>query len=145
MTFCAADEAGNVVGRCENWGAHLLPTPDLLSELGEDPSCAVSVSVDLSIWEQRAGKPGAALMALSQQVTRLARGTYRVGEVVVALPHEARGSATGDADSSLYRPLAYVFARLERGAGSTVSFVCDRQVAVRAPGCTAARSTASCG
>ena len=45
MTFCAQTEAGESVGRCEDWGAHVYSSDLLLAELEavEGSICAIEV------------------------------------------------------------------------------------------------------
>lgn len=85
MTFCTPSEAGQSVGRCEDWGAHVYPTNLLLKELESREETVACVEVDMNIWDVRSCRRGASLSALIDQVQRLPRRSIRVGEVVVAL------------------------------------------------------------
>ena len=146
MTFCPAEEAGESVGRCEDWacrpahrtcgraacsasrlllthvwralaqGAHVYPSTLLLKEL-EDEACVVAVDLELSVWEQRPCRQGASLAALADQVKRLPSGSIRVGEVVVSL---GGGSSEDEANAaySCERGVEYRIVRLESSDGS---------------------------
>ena len=83
MTFCSAAEALESAGRCEDWGAHVYDSADLLSELESAADCTAGVGVELQIWNERAC--GRASEAFLEQTRRLPRGSVRVGEVIVAL------------------------------------------------------------
>ena len=67
MTFCPASEAGNSVGRCEDWGAHVYPTALLLRELEELPEADAVVDVEMHVWASREVQRGASLAALADQ------------------------------------------------------------------------------
>ena len=124
MTFCGAIEAGESVGRCEDWGAHLFSTNELLYEMNENDS-ELSVDLNLTIWDRRACASNAALKALGEQARRVPRGALRVGEVVVALPY---AGSDGGGSSDSYRPIAgveYRIMRLESADGRDVRFNVD--------------------
>ena len=144
MTFCSASEAGETVGRCEDWGAHVYPTNLLLRELEVQESSVCAVDVELSVWEQRPCKTGASLLALANQVRRLPTGALRVGEVVVALPGSL-GASRQSPES--YEPLPGVEyrvmrlmsadgeARFESGSGDVATaFLLPTSKAARAAG-----------
>jgi signal peptidase I len=119
MTFCTASEAGESVGRCEDWGAHVYATDLLLAELQEAEESIAAVEIEIAVWEQRRCARGASLKALANQVARLPTGSMRVGEVVVALPEGGTPSTPtlstptplGNDD---YRPVAGVEYRVMR-------------------------------
>ena len=46
MTFCEAKEAGESVGRCDDWGAHLYSSSDLLRELEQNEQRVLAVDVE---------------------------------------------------------------------------------------------------
>ena len=92
MTFCDAKEAGESVGRCEDWGAHVFSTGVLLKELENDESCVLAVHVRLSVWDERPCPSGSSFAALREQTQRVPAGSLRCGEVVVAL---AGGAGSG--------------------------------------------------
>ena len=54
MTFCSAAEALESAGRCEDWGAHVYNSADLLSELESAADCTAGVGAELQIWNERA-------------------------------------------------------------------------------------------
>ena len=100
MTFCNAEEAGETVGRCADWGAHVCSSADLLFELRDSPARTLVVDTELSVWALRDCRAGASLRALVAQARRLPLGEVRVGEVVVPLGGRAGGTAaepSGDA------------------------------------------------
>lgn len=117
MTFCPASEAGESVGRCEDWGAHVYATDLLIAELQDVEDCLAAVEVEIDVWAQRPCKRGASLKALADQVRRLPEGSMRVGEVVVALPGggtSLSAPSVPDFDGALYRPVAGVEYRVMR-------------------------------
>ena len=117
MTFCGAAEALESVGRCEDWGAHILPTELLLSELADDCESTVAVTCELSVWEERACARSASLDAFLDQTRRLPRNRVRVGEVVVAM-----GSGSATAGGSGYQCVSgveYRLLRLEAADGTS--------------------------
>ena len=139
MTFCPAAEAGESVGRCNDWGAHVYASDLLLRELSRVPACEPAVEVELCVWEQRPCRQGAGLMALGDQVRRLPRRSIRVGEVIVALADgpqvsdTAGDEAIAEADgveggaSPHYQPLAGVEYRVMRitAPDGTARFTAD--------------------
>ena len=127
MTFCAADEAGNSVGRANDWGAHVYPTSLLLRELETRDECGAVVDVELSVFGSRPCKKGASLLALAEQTNRLPSGALRVGEVVVPLTHEGDGSGGDGSGGEGYRPAAGVEHRIMRltAADGTPCFTSD--------------------
>ena len=116
MTMCTEAEAGSSVGRCEDWGAHVYPSQQLLRELelgGGETQAVVDVALD--VWATRECRSGASLGALLEQVNRLPRGALRVGEIVVALRggEDSEGGAGGE-DGDGYRPVEGVEYRVMR-------------------------------
>ena len=130
MTFCEAAEAGNSIGRCEDWGAHVYQTDLLLRELEAIKTCEAFVDCELNIWARRPSRTGASLTELLDQVQRLPSGTLRVGEVAVSLAARDVAVVSGDGSSEadaadggpgMYRTLEggeYRVMRLETPEGS---------------------------
>ena len=107
--LCGAAEALESVGRCEDWGAHVCSTAQLLEDLAEQRESTYAVDVELSVWGERACARGASLDAFLGQARRLPRGSVRVGEVVVAV-----GDAVASANDGGYRCVSGVEYRLLR-------------------------------
>jgi len=110
MTFCDAAEAGNSVGRCEDWGAHVYPSDLLLRELEVIEGVEAMVDVELEAWDSRPSRLGASLLALYDQVQRLPLRRLRTGEVVVALSSSDSTGGFRSIDGSEYRVMRLVSA-----------------------------------
>lgn len=95
MTFCDAREAGESVGRCEDWGAHTIDSASFIEELLDNRACVAAVDVELRVWAERPCRAGSGFAALREQTERLSRGCVRVGEVTVALSGGATANTAG--------------------------------------------------
>lgn len=118
MTFCGADEAGESIGRCEDWGAHLFSTEELIAELEGNRACVAAVDLELDVWEQRPCKAGSSLAALQEQTKRLPRGSIRVGEVAVALSGGATAPPRAEAPYTCVPGVEYRILRIAAADGS---------------------------
>lgn len=113
MTFCPAREASESVGRCEDWGAHVIDSASIVDELLGNRACVAAVDVELRVWDNRPCVAGSGFAALREQSERLSRGCVRVGEVTVALTGGAAAD-TAVSSTATYRCVPGVEYRLLR-------------------------------